>query len=212
MSNIDKVEVLISMKKFLRNRILFVAVILLILGSIGFFIGRHFDKKNNKRKIKKYPCGIKRRVQPWYCQLMGGKCETYPNGRCGKVINTRNFFTNLKLKYYLLFALVFAVGYFFLITSFFQRWQSAMFLDVVPDLIFFIIAFSVFAYAFKLKNKARKLLVWGAGLLCLVKLYEIPLQELQAIKTISPFLWYPSMIISVLSFLLILFFFEEVLK
>ncbi len=209
---IDKAEVSIPMKEFLRNRIIFVAVIILILSLIGFFIGNYFGKKNNKRKIKKYPCGIRRKFQPWYCKLMKGKCHTYPNGRCGAVIKTRNFFTNLRLVYYLLFALIFAVGYFFIVTSFFQGWQNARLLDAVPDLIFFIIAFSIFAYAFKLKNKARKLLVWGAGLLCLVKVYEIPLQELQAIETISPFLWYPSMIISVLSFLLILVFFKEVLK
>ena len=213
---IDEEEVINAPLKSNLKRNLFVLLpSLLILIFIGFFIGRYLDRRDKKRKIRKYPCGIKRKFQPWYCKhLFRGRCSTYPNGRCGAVIKTRNFFTNLKIKYYLLFALIFAVGYFFLITSFFQGWQNARLLDVVPDLIFFIIAFIIFGCAFRyMKNeRSRKFLAGGAGLLCLVKLYEIPLQELQAIRTISPFLWYPSMIITVLGFLLILSSFKEVIK
>ncbi len=88
-----------------------------------------------------------------------------------------------------------------------------MFSDDIPDLIFFVISFIVFGSAFKIKDLiARRFLAWGAGLLCLVKLSEIPLQELQAIRMVSPFLWYPSMIITVLGFLLILVFFKEAVK
>jgi hypothetical protein len=151
----------------------------LILTLIGFFVGKHFDKR--KRKTK-------------------------------KISKIEKFFTRLKLRYSFLFSLIFAIGYFFLITFFFQGWREGVLFDIVPDFIFFIIAFSILAYALKLKNKSRKFLIWGAGLLCLVKLYELPLQELQVITTISPFLWYPSMIVTVLSFLLILVFFREVSK
>ena len=143
-----------------------------------------------------------------------GSCleETYL-GRKIKESKFAKLLSKIKIRYFFIFALVFSIAYFFTAVSFFQGWRNARFFDAVPDLIFFTIAFSVFGGAFKLKDlKARRLLAWGAGLLCLIKLSEIPLQELQAIRTISPFLWYPSMIISVLSFLLILASFEEVVE
>ncbi len=213
LAEIDEAEISERIREHYFNQLLVTLIgVTLFVILMGFFIENYFDKRKKGKKIKKYPCGIYRKSQPWYCRLMGGKCKTYPHGRCGKVITTRRFFAHLKLRYYILFATIFIIIYFFTVVSFFQGWRNAILFDAVPDLIFFIIAFTVLGYAFKLKNKARKFLVWGAGLLCLVKLSEIPLQELQAIRSISPFLWYPSMIISVLSFLLILVFFKEVLK
>lgn len=121
--------------------------------------------------------------------------------------------SKIKIRCFFIFALVFSIAYFFTVVSFFQGWRNAKFSDDIPDLIFFVISFIIFGSAFKLKDLiARRFLAWGAGLLCLVKLSEIPLQELQAIRTVSPFLWYPSMIISVLGFLFILVFFKEVVK
>lgn len=145
--------------------------------------------------------------------VLGGRLEEVYLGKEIKESKFAKVLSKIKIRYFFIFALVFSVVYFFVVTSFFQGWRNARFFDAVPDLIFFVIAFVIFGHAFKLKNlKTRRLLAWGAGLLCLIKLSEIPLQELQAIRTIFPFLWYPSMIITALSFLLILASFEEVSK
>ncbi len=115
---VDKEEVIdVLLKEPIKKNVFFSLIGIFVSSLIGFFIGNYFDKKNKRRKIKKYPCGRVGKFKFWYCRLYGAKCHTYPNGRCGIIIKRRNFFINLKLRYYFLFALIFSIGYFVLITS-----------------------------------------------------------------------------------------------
>jgi len=136
---------------------------------------------------------------------MGGVCKTYPNGRCGMVIKTRNFIINLKLRYYFLFALIFAVGYFFLVTSFFQGWQNAKLFDDIPDMFVFVVGFIIFAMGLKIRNmKAKYFIMYGGLLICLRRLFDIPLQEYQLLTGNTLLIWVLVLAMELVGFLLLL--------
>jgi hypothetical protein len=209
LTEVDKSELIdIPMKARLKRKIFILLPSILILTLIGFCIGNYFEKKNKKWKIKKYPCGTHRKIQPWYCKLMGGKCTTYPNGRCGMVIKTRNFFINLKLRYFFLFAIVFAIGYFFLINLFFDRIIYSL---ILSGLLSFILGFLMFSSGFKLKHlKSRKYLFLGAGAIVIYHLVHIPMEQyFNLVKPFNVFYWTPAIILYALGFLSLLNFLEK---
>ncbi len=121
---------------------------------------------------------------------------------------------DINLLWIFLFAVAFALAYFFIVTSFFQGGQNAKFFDDVPDLLIFIVAFILFVYSQRLKNrKARKLLFLGTGFICLQRLMEIPLQEYQVIIGILPVVyWILPILMEFFGIFLILFGFKEVIK
>ena len=108
----------------------------------------------------------------------------------------------------------FSIVYFFAATSFFQGWKKAKFFDDVPDLIFFTVAFGVFGSSFKLKDlKTRRLLAWGAGLLCVARLVEVPMQEYQAIVgTLGFGYWLFPFFLTFFGFVFSLFALRKVIK
>ena len=211
---IDKEEAINApLKSNLKKRILTYFIFVVILTLIGFFVGKYFEKKNIESKIKNFPCGIKRKFQPWYCKLIGGKCATYPKGRCGTVIKIRKFIINLKLRYIILFAAAFCLGYFFLVTSFFQGWRNAAFYDEISDLLAVFVLILLLFYGLKLKNNPAKLLVsFGSLLAILDKLVQIILEEyIFAFGVISAFYWIPGAIVGFIGFILIFFGFKKTL-
>lgn len=203
-------------RQILKKNIFISLMAVIILTLIGFFVGTFLDKKYllNKRIIKAYPCGFQGNLKPFYCRLTGAMCHTYPHGRCGKYQETRQFFAKLKLRYYILLAIIFTIAYFLIITSFFQGWQNAKLFDDVPDLLILIAAFIIFIYAFRLKNiEARQYMALGAGFICLQRLIEVPLQEYQAMTGIlDPLYWIPVTIIGFLGFLFLLLSFKKIIK
>jgi uncharacterized membrane protein YagU involved in acid resistance len=117
------------------------------------------------------------------------------------------FFKNLKLIYLFLFSLIFAIGYFFLVTSFFQGWENAKLFDDIPDLLIFIVGFMIFAYGLKIKNKKTRNLIMNGGLLiCLRRLLDVPFQEYQVIlgHILTPFIWAPILILELVGLLLLI--------
>jgi hypothetical protein len=202
---VEKGEVIdVFLRENIKRNLLIIIPAILILTLVGFFIGKYFDKKG-KRKIRRFPCKIKGKSQPLYCKLMGGKCETYPHGMCGRVIKIRNFFINLKLRYYFLFALVFAVGYLFIVTSFFQGLQNAKLFDDIPDMLVFVVGFMILAYGLKIKKfKAKKFIILGGLLICLRRMFDIILQEYQLLTGNTLLIWVPVLAMELTGFLLLL--------
>lgn len=121
---------------------------------------------------------------------------------------------NINMLWVFLFAVAFATVYFFVATSFFQGWQKAKFFDDIPDLLIFILMFTIFIYAFRLKkSSAKKYIILGTGLICLQRLVEIPLQEYQAIVGVLSVIFWILPIILWLSGISLLFLgFKEVIK
>ena len=118
-----------------------------------------------------------------------------------------NFFTNLKLRYYFLFALIFVIVYFFLITSFFQGWQNAKLFKDIPDLFIFIAGFMIFACGLKINNlKARNFIIFGGLLICFRRIIDVPLQEWQGVLGIilPPQYWVPVLVVEFTGFLFLL--------
>ena len=104
-------------------------------------------------------------------------------------------------------ATLFAVVYFFSITSFFQGWRGAKWFDVVPDLLVFIVSMSIAAFALRLKGYPRMAMLTGGLLLAGVKLIEVILQEYQHMLGIplSSWYWLPLIIIEYSAVVLLLF-------
>ena len=205
---VNKEEVIgAHLNKELSKAMLFLLIFVLVLTFIGFFIGRIIDKRNKGRKIRKYPCGYIGFRKLLFCRLTNGRCQTYPNGKCGFVVSFRKFFIDLELKYYFLFALVFAIGYFFLVTSLFQGWQNAKLFDDIPDLLIFVLGFMFFAFGLKIKNmKSRKFIILGGLLICFRRLLDIPFQEYQEIigHILSLVFWVPVFLAEFSGFVLLL--------
>ena len=209
---IDEAEILERIKDYYFNELLITVIsITLSVILIRFFIGNYFDKKDKEKKIKRFPCGIRRKFQPWYCKLMRGKCATYPKGRCGMVIKTRNLFINLKLSHSILIALIFAIGYFFLIKLIFNRMIYSL---IIFGLLSFIIGFLIFSYGFKLKySKSRKYLFLGSGAIVVYPLVHIPMEQyFNLVKPFNVLYWTPTIILYVLGFILLLNFLEDSAK
>jgi hypothetical protein len=117
-----------------------------------------------------------------------------------------NFFTRLSLRYYLLFAFVFAAAYLFIVTLYFQGIQNAKLFDDIPDMLVFVVGIMVFAVGLKIKDvKVRYFIIYGGLLICLRRLLDIPLQEYQILSGITPvILWIPVIIFEFIGLLLLL--------
>jgi len=191
-------------------------IIIIILTLIGFFVGFFLDNNYHlgRRKIKKYFCGYRGKKKSIFCRFIGGECDTYPNGICGRVVRIRKFFINLKLRYYILFALVFVVAYFFVVTSFFQGWRNAAFYDEISDLFTTFILILLFFYGFKLKNySARRFILLGSALAIIDKLIQIVLEEyIFVFGVISTWYLIPGAVVGFVGLILIFYGFKEVLK
>jgi len=120
--------------------------------------------------------------------------------------SARSFsFAELKLRYFFFFAVVFSVVYLFVVTQFFQGLQSAKLFDDVPDMLVFIMGFMIFAVGLKIKNmKARYFIIYGGLLICLRRLFDIPLQEYQLISGKTLFVWVPVFALELTGLLLLL--------
>jgi hypothetical protein len=174
LTEVDKEEVMMPMTKFLRNRIIFVGVIILLLTLVGFFVGKYFDKEVKGEKIRKYPSEIK-------------------------------FLKDLKLRYAFLFALFFAAGYLFIVTSLFQGFQNAKLFDDIPDMLVFVVGFMIFIVGLKIRNmKVRHFILYGGLLICLRRMFDIPLQEYQLLTGNTLIIWVPVLAMELMGFLLIL--------
>jgi len=212
LGEVDKNETINTpLRESTRRNLLILLPIVLILALIGFFTGDYFDKRYKEGKVREFPCGIKRKFQPWYCKLMGGDCVTYPKEKCGRVIKIRNFFANLKLGYLITVALILAIGYFFLINLFFDYIIYPL---VTFGLLSLIISFFIFFQGFKLKySRSKKYLFLGAGAIILYHLVHIPME--QYFNTVRPFnilYWTPTIILYILGFLFLLIFLRRSLK
>jgi uncharacterized membrane protein YagU involved in acid resistance len=117
-----------------------------------------------------------------------------------------NFFTKLSLGYYFLFALVFAVVYFFVVTSFFQGWQNAKLFDDISDLFILVVGFMIFAVGMKMKNmRAKGFILYGGLLICLGRLFDVPFQEYQELSGIFlGIYWAPVLTVGFTGFILLL--------
>ena len=129
-------------------------------------------------------------------------------------LKLKDFFIKFKLLHSILFALIFAIFYFFVSTLFFNGWQNAKFYDDIPDLLVIIVSFMTLIYSFRIdKFKPRNFIQFGSLFILLQRLLEIPLQEYQAIAgTLSLFIWIPVIFLGYLGILFILLGFKEVVK
>lgn len=184
LAEIDEAEVLgIQRGQFLKTSLMVIISITFVIILIGFFVGRKLNK-SYKEKKKISKKGKKKKTK--LC---------------------------LKCRYVFSLALIFALVYFFVVTSFLRGWQNALFYDDIPDLIFIVIALAMLYRGSRLKDESVKnIFVLGASLLLIAKLLEIPLQELQALGLVAPVFWYPISIMLFLGFLLLLFSYKEVVK
>ena len=109
-----------------------------------------------------------------------------------------------------------AIAYFFFVTSFFQGWQNSKLFDAVPDLMIFVLMFSFFIYAFRIKEKRKRLyLLLGTGAISLARLIEIPLQEYQVIvgsQGLPSIFWTPTILLNLVGLLLLLLLFGRLRK
>jgi len=121
------------------------------------------------------------------------------------------FLSKIRIRYFFIFSLIFAIVYFFIVTSFFQGWQNAKLFDDIFDLLIFIAAFVLWAHSLRTKNiKARNSLAWGSALLCLQRLMEIPLQEYQLMfSVLGVQYWLLPILLGFLGIFLILFGFKK---
>lgn len=158
---------------FIKKNIYILIILLILIGTFGYLFSNYL--KNS----------YVRRISLKFRDNKGESC-----GKCGI------FMSNIPLYFYFIFAIIFAVIYFFAVASFFQGWQNAKFFDDLPDLIFFVISFVLFGISFRLKNYfARSNIAIGAVFLCIWKLAEVVLQEYQAvIGILGPEIWFLALI------------------
>jgi len=122
--------------------------------------------------------------------------------------------SKIKLKYFLIFALIFAIGCFFLITSFFQGWQNAAFYDDIPDLLALMAFVFLLFFSFHLKNiHAKKFIFIGALFSIIDRISQIILEEyIFAFGLISEIYWIPGAILGFIGLIIIFLGFAEVVK
>ncbi|MFA6184594.1 MAG: cache domain-containing protein [Candidatus Shapirobacteria bacterium] len=95
-----------------------------------------------------------------------------------KISKIENFFIKLKIGYVILFSLIFTIGYFFFIISFFNDWRKAAFYNDIPDLVMIMVLINLFFNAFKFKDMvAKKLIQWGSILFLFDKLTQVFFEE-----------------------------------
>ncbi|MDD2224817.1 MAG: cache domain-containing protein [Candidatus Shapirobacteria bacterium] len=131
-----------------------------------------------------------------------------------KISKIENFFIKLKIRYAVLFSLIFTIGYFLFITSFFQGWKKAAFYNDIPDLVIIMILINLFFYTFKLKNDiAKKLIPWGSVLVILDKLIQIFFEEYNNnFETLPLYFWLPVGMVGFVGLFLIFYGFKKEMK
>jgi hypothetical protein len=187
LNEVDRGEVFDApLKDFTWNKIIIGFIIVVLFGLIGFFVGSYFDGKNGKRSLEKI------------------KNKKFEN----------KFLSKVKLWQSILFAFVFIIGYFFLVTSFFQGWANAAWYDEISDLATTFVLILLFFYGFKLrKNSSRIFIVAGSLLAIIDKLIQIILEEyISSYGIISAFFWIPGAIIGFIGLFLIFFGLVEVME
>lgn len=104
-------------------------------------------------------------------------------------------------------ATLFAIVYFFSITSYFQGWREAKWFDAVPDLLIFIVSMGIAAFALRLKGYPRIAMLAGGLLVASVKLIEIILQEYQHMlgMPLNSWYWLPLITVEYSAVVLLLF-------
>jgi len=212
LTEVDKKEVIDTpLRELIKKSVFFSLIGVFVFSLIGFFVGNYFGQKNKERKLRKYPCGVGEGFRPWYCRLYGANCHTYPNRKCGEVIKIRNFFINLKLGHLILIALIFAIGYFFLVKLIFDRIILPL---IISGLLSFIVGFLIFSYGFRLKDsKSRKYLFSGAGAIIIYHLVHIPMEQyFNLVKPFNILYWVPSLILYIFGFLFLLKFLKDSVK
>jgi len=124
------------------------------------------------------------------------------------------FFINLKKRYIVLFSLIFTLGYFFLVTSFFQGWKKAAFYNDIPDLVMIMVLINFFFNAFKFKKEMAKILIqWGSVLILIDKLIQVFFEEYNNNFEILPlYFWLPVGIIGFTGLFLIFYGFKKEMK
>ena len=119
----------------------------------------------------------------------------------------KSYISRINLFWFILMSSIFAISYFFIVTSFFQGWQNAKFFDDIPDLMIFIMGFLLAVYSLKIKNERAGVFVFFGGIfIALERLIEIPFQEYQVSigSTLNPFIWLPIVSFGFLGYLLLL--------
>ena len=142
------------------------------------------------------------------------KTELIENEKIKKISKVENFFVKLKIRYAVLFSLIFTISYFFFITSFFQGWKKAAFYNDTADLFTSMVLIVLFFYGFKLKNiSSQKLISIGSLMAIFDKLLQIILQEYNyQFGIISTYFWLPGVIIGFIGLFLIFYGFKKELN
>jgi len=162
------------------NKELFISIIIFLLFSlIGVLVNIRQNKKQKMiRGTGSMPCGHVGKKCLLICRCLRKKPSFKEGSFCRSMFTVRKYLMEIKIKYVILFSLIFVTGYFFLITSFFKGWEKAAFWNDVPDLIILMALINLFFYAFKLKNEAAKELIrWGSVLFIIDKLIQVLLEE-----------------------------------
>jgi hypothetical protein len=142
------------------------------------------------------------------------KTELIVNEKIKKISKIKNFFIKLKIRYMVLFSLIFTTSYFFFITSFFQGWKKAAFYNDVAYLFTATVLIVLFFYGFRLKNNlAEKLIILGSFMAFLDKLIQIILKEYNnQFGIISTYFWLSGIIIGFIGLFLIFYGFKKELN
>ena len=166
------------LKESVKRKLFVYIPTIFILSLFGFFIGMYLDKIDSRVKVKKYPCGRVAKFRPWYCVIIGGKCNNSFRGTCGTIIKTKNFLRDIKMIYVILFSFAVTLGYLLLIPVLFLgeiRFQH--FLYLLPEHIIFFTSLVLLFYGNKIKySPYRKFLFFGSATIILNYLLYLPLQ------------------------------------
>jgi len=162
------------------NKEIFISIIIFLFFSLmGILINIRQNKKQKMiRGTGSMPCGHVGKKCLLVCRFLRKKPSFKEGSFCRSMFTVRKYLMEIKIKYVMLFSLIFTTGYFFLITSFFKGWKKAAFWNDVPDLIILMALINLFFYAFKLKNEAAKELIkWGSVLFIIDKMIQVFLEE-----------------------------------
>jgi len=131
-----------------------------------------------------------------------------------KISKIDNFFIKLKIRYVVLFSLIFTTSYFFLVTSFFKGWKKAAFYNDIPDLVMIMVLINLFFNAFKFKNMvAKKMIQWGSVLIMIDKLIQVFFEEYNNNFEILPlYFWLPVGMVGFVGLFLVFYGFKKEMK
>lgn len=113
-----------------------------------------------------------------------------------------------------MFSLIFTIGYFLFITSFFQGWKKAAFYNDIPDLVMIMVLINLFFNAFKFKNVvAKKMIQWGSILIMVDKLIQVFFEEYNNNFEILPlYFWLPVGMVGFIGLFLVFYGFKKEMK